>query len=106
MNMESHIEKDVLSGLSTQERKKVVLNLIRASTVSDTKDLSNGKMMGTISFLKRVLVKGPLMATKQTTFKVGRDARDGRFETVEKARKDPSHHVVETIKRTTPKKGK
>ncbi len=47
MNMESHIEKDVLSGLSTQERKKVVLNLIRASTVSDTKDLSNGKMMGT-----------------------------------------------------------
>lgn len=46
------------------------------------------------------------MATKQTTFKVGRDARDGRFETVEKARKDPSHHVVETIKRSAPKSPK
>ena len=51
-------------------------------------------------------MEGPEMTTKQTTFKVGRDARDGRFETVEKARKDPSHHVVETIMRTTPKKGK
>lgn len=50
------------------------------------------------------------MASKQTTvFKIGRDARDGRFETVEKARKDASHHVVETIKRPlppSPKKGK
>ena len=44
------------------------------------------------------------MTSKQstTTYKVGRDARDGRFETVEKARKDPSHHVVETIKRPAP----
>jgi hypothetical protein len=40
------------------------------------------------------------MAKQQDVqFKVGRDARDGRFETVERARKDPSHHVVETIKR-------
>ncbi len=50
------------------------------------------------------------MTSKQTTtYKVGRDARDGRFETVEKARRDPSHHVVETIKRSAPpppKKGK
>ncbi|HSH71827.1 MAG TPA: hypothetical protein VK974_02100 [Methylophilaceae bacterium] len=46
------------------------------------------------------------MTKKVDTFKVGRDARDGRFETVEKARKDPSHHVVETIKRTPVKKGK
>jgi hypothetical protein len=51
-------------------------------------------------------VKGIKMAQKQTTFKVGRDARDGRFETVEKARKDPSHHVVETIKIPNSKKGK
>lgn len=45
------------------------------------------------------------MSTKKqstTTFKVGRDARDGRFETVEKAKKDPAHHVVETIKVPTP----
>ena len=63
-------------------------------------------MMGAISFLKHWLMKGLGMTTKQTTFKVGRDARDGRFETVEKARKDPSHHVVETIKRTPSKKGK
>ncbi len=42
-----------------------------------------------------------------TTFKVGRDARDGRFETVKKARQDPAHHVVETIKvPTTPAKKK
>lgn len=46
------------------------------------------------------------MASKQTTFKVGRDARDGRFETVDKARKDPSHHVVETIKRPSPQPSK
>lgn len=43
------------------------------------------------------------MAAKQNGFKIGRDARDGRFETVERARKDPSHHVVETIKRPSPK---
>jgi hypothetical protein len=43
------------------------------------------------------------MAKQQNVqFKAGRDARDGRFETVERARKDPSHHVVETIKRTVP----
>jgi len=47
--------------------------------------------------------KEPIMAKQQNVqFKVGRDARDGRFETVERARKDPSHHVVETIKRTVP----
>lgn len=43
------------------------------------------------------------MSKKQSdTFKVGRDARDGRFETVEKARRDPAHHVVETIRRPAP----
>lgn len=36
---------------------------------------------------------------QEVKFKVGRDARDGRFETVQRARNDPSHHVVETIKR-------
>ena len=49
------------------------------------------------------------MVTKQTTFKVGRDARDGRFETVKKAQQDRAHHVVETIKRPAPpppKRGK
>lgn len=46
------------------------------------------------------------MAAKSGSFKIGRDARDGRFETVEKARKDPSHHVVETIKRSPPKSPK
>lgn len=46
------------------------------------------------------------MAKQQTsTFKVGRDARDGRFETVEKARRDPSHHVVETIRKPVPQPG-
>ncbi len=49
-----------------------------------------------------------MASKKPITFKVGRDARDGRFETVDKARKDPSHHVVETIRRpqSTKKKGK
>lgn len=36
---------------------------------------------------------------QEVKFKVGRDARDGQFVTVERARKDPSHSVVETIKR-------
>lgn len=36
---------------------------------------------------------------KTVTFKVGRDARDGKFEKVSRAKADPSHHVVETIKR-------
>ena len=36
---------------------------------------------------------------QEVRFKVGRDARDGRFETVQRAKNDPSHHVVETIKR-------
>lgn len=31
--------------------------------------------------------------------KIGRDASDGRFTTVEKARKNPTTHVVETVKK-------
>lgn len=31
--------------------------------------------------------------------KIGRDARDGRFIPVDKAKKDPSHTVIETIKK-------
>lgn len=61
--------------------------------------------MAKADFLSQLIEKEINMA-KQTTFKVGRDARDGRFETVEKARKDPSHHVVETIKRPAPKSPK
>ncbi|MFK3725986.1 hypothetical protein ACI2KE_19415 [Pseudomonas monteilii] len=31
--------------------------------------------------------------------KIGRDADSGRFTTVEKARKNPKTHVVETVKK-------
>ena len=37
------------------------------------------------------------MAKKTTTIKVGREADSGRFCTVEKAKSDPKHTVVETI---------
>jgi hypothetical protein len=33
------------------------------------------------------------------SFKIGRDATNGQFIPVEKAKKDPKHSVVETIKR-------
>ncbi len=32
--------------------------------------------------------------------KIGRDAGNGRFTTVEKARQNPKTHVVETVKKT------
>lgn len=37
------------------------------------------------------------------TMKIGRRADDGRFTSVEKAKQDPKHTVVETIKRSTKK---
>lgn len=44
------------------------------------------------------------MSPKRKTRKIGRDARTGKFIPVKKARKDPSHTVVETI--PVPKKKK
>jgi len=40
------------------------------------------------------------MAKKSGGHKIGRDAGSGRFTTVEKARKNPSTHVVETVKKS------
>lgn len=46
------------------------------------------------------------MAKKGDTFKIGRDAGDGRFTTVKEAREKPKTHTVETMpKPTPPKKG-
>jgi hypothetical protein len=39
------------------------------------------------------------MAKKSGSFKVGRNARNGRFIPVSKAQRDKSHSVVETIKK-------
>jgi len=44
------------------------------------------------------------MSQKKKTRKIGRDARTGQFIPVKKAKKDPSHTVVETI--PVPKKKK
>ncbi|WP_280140170.1 hypothetical protein [Azotobacter beijerinckii] len=41
------------------------------------------------------------MATKKSGGqKIGRDAGNGRFTTLEEARKNPSTHVVETVKKS------
>lgn len=44
------------------------------------------------------------MTKKPTTFKVGRDAKTGEFIPVKEAKRRPSTTVVETIKKTPPKK--
>jgi hypothetical protein len=41
------------------------------------------------------------MAERNTIMKIGRSAKTGKFETVEKAQRHTSTHVVETIKRPT-----
>ncbi|WP_273912569.1 hypothetical protein [Pseudomonas fontis] len=40
------------------------------------------------------------MSKKPTTRKIGRDAESGRFTSVEKARKHPRTHIVETLKKS------
>lgn len=42
----------------------------------------------------------------KSTFKVGRNAGTGRFTTVAKAQKYAKTHVVETMKKPKPSKGK
>lgn len=37
--------------------------------------------------------------SKKDTFQVGRDAKNGQFITVEKAKQNPSKTVIETIKK-------
>lgn len=46
------------------------------------------------------LVRKELIMAKSTTFKVGRSAVNGQFTTVQQAKKKPSTHIVETVKKS------
>ncbi len=46
------------------------------------------------------------MSNKGKTTKIGRDAKNGQFIPVEKAKQRPNTTTVETIKHPAPKKGK
>ena len=50
--------------------------------------------------------KGPKETKAASTYKVGRDARTGRFIAVKKARKRKATAIVETMKKPTGKKKK
>jgi hypothetical protein len=72
----------------------------RGGTIAGAFPFPGGSTLYQLIFIGKVIRKEPTMAKQQEVrFKVGRDARDGRFETVQRAKNDPSHHVVETIKR-------
>ena len=44
--------------------------------------------------------------SKSKGFKIGRDARTGRLESVKDAKRDPAHSVVEVMPKRGPIKGK
>lgn len=71
---------------------------MRAAQISRYHDERHGT-------IRNALGKEEAMAPKTTTIKVGREADSGRFCTVEQAKSDPKHTVVETIK-VPVKKGK